>query len=77
MIFFFSFHGMIIKNTDPYKMKKCISCKRDINLNEKFFSYPLSLQQICFSCAKNEIPKTIDILNRDLKKIEEETKEVQ
>ena len=38
---------------------------------------PLSLQQICFSCAKNEIPKTIDILNKDLKKIEEETKEVQ
>jgi predicted RNA-binding Zn-ribbon protein involved in translation (DUF1610 family) len=68
---------MIIKNTDPYKIKKCISCKRNINLNEKFFSYPLSLQQICFSCAKNEIPKTIDILNKDLKKIEEETKEIQ
>ena len=68
---------MIIKNTDPYKIKKCISCKRNINLNEKFFSYPLSLQQICFSCAKYEIPKTIEILNKDLKKIEEETKEVQ
>ena len=46
-------------------------------MNEKYFSYPLSLQQICFSCAKKEIPKTIDILKKDLKKIEEETKEVQ
>ena len=77
MIFCFSLLQMIIKNTDPYRMKKCISCKRDINLNEKYFSYPLSLQQICFSCAKKEIPKTIDILKKDLKKIEEETKEVQ
>jgi len=65
---------MIIKNTDPYKIKKCISCKRNINLNEKFFSYPLSLQQICFSCAKNEIPKTIDILNKDLKKMKRKLK---
>ena len=69
---------MIIKNTDPYKMKKCVSCKRDIALNEKYFTYPLSLQQVCFSCAKNQIPKTIDSLKNDLKKIEEEhTQEVQ
>jgi hypothetical protein len=77
MIFCFSLSQMIIKNTDPYRVKKCISCKRDINLSEKYFSYPLSLQQICFSCAKREIPKTIDILKKDLKKIEEETKEAQ
>jgi hypothetical protein len=76
--FYFVYSSLIIKNTDPYKRKKCVSCKRDISLNEKYFTYPLSLQQVCFSCAKNEIPKTIDILKNDLKKIEEEqTKEVQ
>ena len=59
-------------------MKKCVSCKRDIALNEKYFTYPLSLQQVCLPCAKNQIPKTIDSLKNDLKKIEEEqTKEVQ
>jgi predicted RNA-binding Zn-ribbon protein involved in translation (DUF1610 family) len=76
--FYFVYSSLIIKNTDPYKRKKCVSCKRDITLNEKYFTYPLSLQQVCFSCAKNEIPKTIDILKNDLKKIgEEETKKVQ
>ena len=63
---------MIIKNTDPYKMKKCVSCKRDIALNEKYFTYPLSLQQICIDCAEKEIPKTIDLLQKDLEKIREE-----
>jgi len=63
---------MIIKNTDPYKMKKCISCKNDIPLNKKYFTYPLSLQQICLFCAEKEIPKTIEILQKDLKKIKDE-----
>lgn len=73
---------MIIKNTDPYKLKKCVTCKKNIALNEKYFTYPLSLQQICLSCAEKEIPKTIEILQNDLAKIkgqeeEEERKKVQ
>lgn len=60
---------MIVKNTDPYKMKKCVSCKRDIALNERYFTYPLSLQQICLPCAEKEIPKTIEMLQKDLDKI--------
>ena len=63
---------MIIKNTDPYKMKKCVACKRDIALNEKYFTYPLSLQQICLQCAEKEIPKTIESLQKDLDKIKNE-----
>ncbi|HEY7734215.1 MAG TPA: hypothetical protein VIB07_05425 [Nitrososphaera sp.] len=60
---------MIVKNTDAYKMKKCVSCKRDIALNERYFTYPLSLQQICLLCAEKEIPKTIEMLQKDLDKI--------
>ena len=60
---------MIIKNTDPYKLKKCVSCKRDISLGEKYFTYPLSLQQVCLQCAEKEIPKTIEALQKDLDKI--------
>jgi predicted RNA-binding Zn-ribbon protein involved in translation (DUF1610 family) len=60
---------LIIKNTDPYKLKKCVTCKKDIALNEKYFVYPLSLQQICLDCAKTEIPKTIEALQKDLEKI--------
>ena len=60
---------MIVKNTDPYKLKKCVSCKKDIALNEKYFTYPLSLQQICLNCAQKEIPKTIETLQKDLEKI--------
>jgi len=63
---------LIIKNTDPYKMKKCVSCKRDIPINVKYFAYPLSLQQICIDCAEKEIPKTIELLQKDLEKIREE-----
>lgn len=63
---------MIIKNTDPYKIKKCVSCKRDIALNEKYFTYPLSLQQICLKCAEKEIPKTIELLQKDLEKMRQE-----
>jgi predicted RNA-binding Zn-ribbon protein involved in translation (DUF1610 family) len=63
---------LIIKNTDPYKMKKCVSCKRDIALNEKYFTYPLSLQQVCIDCAEKEIPKTIELLHKDLEKIRQE-----
>jgi hypothetical protein len=50
-------------------MKKCIKCKRDIALNERYFAYPLSLQQMCLPCAQEEIPKTIESLQKDLEKI--------
>jgi hypothetical protein len=53
-------------------MKKCVSCKCDIALNAKYFTYPLSLQQICTDCAEKEIPKTIELLQKDLEKIREE-----
>jgi len=59
---------MIIKNTDPYKLKKCIACKKDINLQEKYFTYPLSLQSICLDCSLKEIPKIIEALETDLEK---------
>jgi len=54
-------------------MKKCVSCKRDIALNEKYFTYPLSLQQVCLECAGKEIPKTIEALQKDLDKIRHES----
>jgi hypothetical protein len=59
---------MIIKNTDPYKLKKCIACKKDIILQEKYFTYPLSLQCICLDCSIKEIPKIIEALETDLEK---------
>ena len=62
---------MIIKNTDPYKIKKCISCKKDIQMQEKYFTYPLSLQNICLECSLKEIPKTIEALETDLVKTKE------
>jgi len=62
---------MIIKNTDPYKIKKCISCKKDIQLQEKYFTYPLSLQNICLECSLKEIPKIIEALETDLEKARE------
>ena len=70
----FACDTMIIKNTDPYKLKKCVSCKKNIELTEKYFLYPLSLQQTCILCAAKEIPKTIELLQNDLKKIKEELK---
>jgi predicted RNA-binding Zn-ribbon protein involved in translation (DUF1610 family) len=63
---------VIIKNTDPYKIKKCVSCKHEIMLHEKYFTYPLSLQQICLQCAEKEIPKTVEVLQKDLEKIKQE-----
>ncbi len=60
---------MIVKNTDPYKLKKCTKCKKDIKLQERYFTYQLSLQIYCFGCAINEIPKTIEVLQNDLKTI--------
>jgi hypothetical protein len=62
---------MIIKNTDPYKIKKCISCKKDIQMEEKYFTYPLSLQNICLECSLKEIPKIIEALETDLEKTRE------
>ena len=59
---------MIIKNTDPYKLKKCITCKKEIQLQEKYFTYPLSLQCICLNCSLKEIPKIIEVLEGDLVK---------
>ena len=63
--------NMIIKNTDPYKLKKCISCKKDIEMQEKYFTYPLSLQCICLNCSLKQIPKIIEALETDLKKTKE------
>jgi hypothetical protein len=51
-----------------------VSCKKDIGLGEKYFAYPLSLQQICLVCAKKEIPKIVQDLLHDLKKINQEDK---
>ena len=65
---------MIIKNTDPYKLKKCISCKKDIQMQEKYFTYPLSLQCICLNCSLKQIPKIIEALETDLQKIKELSK---
>jgi hypothetical protein len=65
---------MIIRNTDPYKLKKCISCKTLIPLNAKYFTMSLSLQHICLGCANREIPKLIQNLQQDLRKIKEELK---
>lgn len=62
---------MIIKNTDPYKIKKCITCKKDIQMQEKYFTYPLSLQNICLECSLKEIPKIIEALETDLEKTRE------
>ena len=62
---------MIIKNTDPYKIKKCLSCKKDIQMQEKYFTYPLSLQNICLECSLKEIPKIIEALETDLVKTRE------
>lgn len=62
---------MITKNTDPYKLKKCTSCKKDIKLQEKYFTYPLSLQNICLDCSLKEIPKIIEALETDLEKTRE------
>jgi len=53
-------------------MKKCVSCKNVITLNQRYFVYPLSLQQMCLSCAAKEIPNIIENLNKDLTKISEE-----
>jgi hypothetical protein len=63
---------VIIKNTDPFKVKRCVSCKKDISLGEKYFAYPLSLQQFCLVCARKEIPKIIQDLLYDLRKIKQE-----
>lgn len=62
---------MIIKNTDPYKLKKCIICKKNIQLQEKYFTYPLSLQNICLQCSIKEIPKIIEALETDFEKTRE------
>ena len=62
---------MIIKNTDPYKIKKCIACKKEIVLQEKYFTYPLSFQCICLDCSLKEIPKIMEALESDLEKTRE------
>ena len=62
---------MIIKNTDPYKLKKCTICKKYIQMQEKYFTYPLSLQNICLNCSVKEIPKIIEALETDFEKTRE------
>jgi hypothetical protein len=74
-IFHYDFDiSMITKNTDPYKIKKCVSCKNIILLNTKYFTMSLSLQHMCLTCAEREIPKMIQNLQQDLRKIREEIK---
>ncbi|MEW5840832.1 hypothetical protein [Nitrososphaera sp.] len=68
---------MITKNTDPYKLKKCVACKKDIALGDRYFAYPLSLQQMCLPCAQKEIPKIIESLQKDLDKIIKEQQQQQ
>ena len=65
---------MITRNTDPYKLKKCVSCKNLIPLNTKYFTMSLSLQHVCLGCADREIPKLIQNLQQDLRRIKEELK---
>jgi hypothetical protein len=40
-------------------------------MQEKYFTYPLSLQNICLECSLKEIPKIIEALQTDLKKTKE------
>ncbi len=40
-------------------------------MQEKYFTYPLSLQNICLKCSLKEIPKIIEALETDLKKTRE------
>jgi hypothetical protein len=40
-------------------------------LQEKYFTYPLSLQSICLDCSLKEIPKIIEALETDLDKTRE------
>jgi hypothetical protein len=40
-------------------------------LQEKYFTYPLSLQSICLDCSLKEIPKIIEALETDLEKTRE------
>ncbi len=40
-------------------------------MQEKYFTYPLSLQNICLQCSLREIPKIIEALETDLKKASE------
>ena len=67
---------MITRNTDPYKVKKCVSCKKLIPLNTKYFTMSLSLQQVCLGCADREIPRIIQNLQQDLRKIKEELRNI-
>jgi len=40
-------------------------------MQEKYFTYPLSLQCICLNCSLKQIPKIIEALETDLQKIKE------
>ena len=37
-------------------------------MQEKYFTYPLSLQCICLNCSLKQIPKIIEALETDLEK---------
>ena len=45
--------------------------KKEIVLQEKYFTYPLSLQCICLDCSLKEIPKIMEALESDLEKTRE------
>jgi hypothetical protein len=40
-------------------------------MQEKYFTYPLSLQNICLECSLKEIPRIIEALETDLEKTRE------
>lgn len=40
-------------------------------MQEKYFTYPLSLQNICLNCSVKEIPKIIEALETDFEKTRE------
>ncbi len=63
---------MIVKNTNPHKQTICTSCRKNIEYNQRYFTLPSSFQKYCLQCAPKEIPKMIELLNRDLKTIEEQ-----
>jgi len=66
---------MIIKNLNPDKTIACTSCRKVIEYREKYFTLPSSFQRYCLKCAPTEIPKIIELLNRDLQAIQEQSKQ--
>ena len=57
---------MIIKNLNADKLPTCTACRKVIEYREKYFTLPSSFQKYCLKCAPIEIPKLIELLNKDL-----------